>query len=169
MAFMCMTLEVSKLSGWLNPCAPCRESKGGHTVRGEGASREAAGGRLASAEHAACRGLRARLQSWGRARGGAHVEHVAYLSDFGGVEAQRLVEHRRALPRVERRGIRCVARGAAREAGGRRATPANAACRGGLDCRLGAGLGEERTLNILYMFVTLEVSKLSGWLNADAP
>ena len=31
-----------------------------------------------------------------------------------------------------------------------------------------AGLGEERTLNILYMFVTLEVSKLSGWLNADA-
>ena len=26
----------------------------------------------------------------------------------------------------------------------------------------------ERTSNILYMFVTLDVSKLSGWLNADA-
>ena len=111
---------------------------------------------------------RARLQIRGRARGGAHVEHVAYLSDFGGVEAQRLVEHRRALPRVERRGIRCVARGAAREAGGRRATPANAACRGGLDCRLGTGHGEERTANMPYIFVTLVVSKLSGWLNADA-
>ena len=26
----------------------------------------------------------------------------------------------------------------------------------------------ERTLNMLPMFVTLDVSKLSGWLNADA-
>ena len=30
------------------------------------------------------------------------------------------------------------------------------------------GHGEERTLNMKPMFVTLEVSKLSGWLNADA-
>ena len=37
-----------------------------------------------------------------------------------------------------------------------------------LDCRLGAGHGEERTENITSMVVTLEVSKLSGWLNADA-
>ena len=59
--------------------------------------------------------------------------------------------------------------GAAREAGGRRATAVHAACRGGLDCRLGARHGEERTLNMEPMFVTLEVSKLSGWLNADAP
>ena len=44
----------------------------------------------------------------------------------------------------------------------------HAACRGGLDCRLGAGHGEERTLNMPSMFVTLDVSKLSGWLNADA-
>ena len=34
---MLLTLEVSKLSGWLNADAPCRESKGGHTVLGEGA------------------------------------------------------------------------------------------------------------------------------------
>ena len=35
MAYMFMTLEVSKLSGWLNADADCRESNGGHTVRGE--------------------------------------------------------------------------------------------------------------------------------------
>ena len=33
---------------------------------------------------------------------------------------------------------------------------------------MGAGHGEGRTANMAYMFVTLEVSKLSGWLNADA-
>ena len=33
MACMVVTLEVSKLSGWLNAAANCRESKGGHTVR----------------------------------------------------------------------------------------------------------------------------------------
>ena len=51
---------------------------------------------------------------------------------------------------------------------GRGATAVQAARRGGLDCRLGAGHGEERTVNMLSMSVTLEVSKLSGWLNADA-
>ena len=34
---------------------------------------------------------------------------------------------------------------------------------------MGVGHGEERTKNIRFMLVTLEVSKLSGWLNADAP
>ena len=89
---MPLTLDVSKLSGWLNADADCRQSKEGHAVRGE---------------------------VWaGRRR---------------------------------RRGI-----------------AGQAACRGGLDCRLGAGHGEERTSNMWFMFVTLEVSKLSGWLNADA-
>ena len=59
-------------------------------------------------------------------------------------------------------------RGVGQETGGPRPTAAQAACRGGLDCRLGAGYGEERTRNIQVMSVTLEVSKLSGWLNADA-
>eukprot|EP00964_Phaeocystis_antarctica_P156153 scaffold125705_cov51-Phaeocystis_antarctica.AAC.2 len=165
---------------------------------------------------------------------GAHPEHVAYVRDAGRVEAQRLVERRRDLPRVERRAYR-AGRGAAREAaddrgassvqerldcrlgaghgeertanmpsmsvtlevlklsgllnadafcreskgghtvrGGvrperRRTTAAQAACRGGRDCRIGAGHGEERTQNMYGMSVTLEVSKLSGWLNADAP
>ena len=47
-------------------------------------------------------------------------------------------------------------------------TAVHAACRRGLDCRLGAGHGEERTANMPAMPVTLEVSRLSGWLNADA-
>ena len=34
---------------------------------------------------------------------------------------------------------------------------------------MGAGHGEERTLNMERMFLALEVLKLSGWLNADAP
>ena len=74
MAPMFVTLEVSKPSGWLNALAPCRESKGGHS--------------------------------------------------YG------------------------AGRGAAREAGGRRAIAVHAACRGGLDCRSGAGHGEERTKNM---------------------
>eukprot|EP00964_Phaeocystis_antarctica_P014123 scaffold7779_cov62-Phaeocystis_antarctica.AAC.3 len=32
---MVVTLDVSKLSGWLNADACCRESRGGHAVRGE--------------------------------------------------------------------------------------------------------------------------------------
>ena len=35
MTLMVVTLGVSKLSGWLNADAPCRESKGGRTVRDE--------------------------------------------------------------------------------------------------------------------------------------
>ena len=92
MELMSVTLEVSKLSGWLNADAYCRESEGGRAGRGEVPPgwREAAG-------------------------------------DRGASRAQ-----------------------------------------GGLDCRLGAGHGEERTSNMYSMFVTLEVSKLSGWLNTNA-
>eukprot|EP00964_Phaeocystis_antarctica_P054732 scaffold32205_cov65-Phaeocystis_antarctica.AAC.6 len=90
---MFVTLEVSRLSGWLNADALCRESNKGHTVWCE-------------------------VQSTGRP-----------------------------------------------EAAGDRVY---AACRGGLLCRLGAGHGEKDTKNMPAMVVTLEVSKLSGWLNTDA-
>eukprot|EP00964_Phaeocystis_antarctica_P013465 scaffold7370_cov57-Phaeocystis_antarctica.AAC.5 len=105
---MFVTLEVSKLSGWLNADAYCRESKGGHTVLGEvcPGRRKAADGRSASSVEG-----RARLQIGGRARGGAHPEHAVHGCDAGRVEAQRLVERRRALPRVERRAYN-VGRGA---------------------------------------------------------
>ena len=44
MSAMFVTLEVSKLSGWLNADADCRESKGAHTMQGQGAAREAEDG-----------------------------------------------------------------------------------------------------------------------------
>eukprot|EP00964_Phaeocystis_antarctica_P045222 scaffold26021_cov41-Phaeocystis_antarctica.AAC.1 len=97
---MSVTLEVSKLSGWLNADARCRESKGGHTMRGE-VLWPGGGSQRATAVHAACgRGLDCSFGS--RARGGAHVEHGVHARDAGGVEAQRLVERRRVLPRVAR-------------------------------------------------------------------
>ena len=55
-----VTLEVSKLSGWLNADAPCREPKGGHTVRGEGA------GQQTGATASSVCSVEARLQIRGR-------------------------------------------------------------------------------------------------------
>ena len=54
MAPMPVTLEVSKLSGRLNASADCRESKGGHAVRGE-VYQSRGGRRRATAAHAMCR------------------------------------------------------------------------------------------------------------------
>ena len=82
-----------------------------------------------------------------------------------------------SLLALDREGVSCrVDRGACGAGRGmrvgrrerRRATAVQAACSRGLDCRLGEGHGEERTLNMPIMFVALEVSKLSGWLNASA-
>ena len=64
--------------------------------------------------------------------------------------------------------MRCGARYTGREAAGDWTTAAHAACGGACDCRFGAGHGKERTWNIEPMSVTLEVSRLSGWLNAVA-
>ena len=108
------------------------------------------------------------MQIGGRAWGGAHPEHHAHVCDFGGVEAQRLVERRRVLP-SRKQGIRWVRgelRAGRREAAGDGG--ASSVCRPGLDYRFEAGDGEERTWNMDCIFVTLEVSKLSGWLNLFA-
>eukprot|EP00964_Phaeocystis_antarctica_P046908 scaffold27115_cov70-Phaeocystis_antarctica.AAC.1 len=69
-----------------------------------------------TAVHAACRRGRDCRLGGSRARGGAHVEHVAHVCDAGGVEAQRLVERRRVLSSVKRRAYD-AGRGAGREAG----------------------------------------------------
>ena len=114
MRYMVVTLEVSKLSGWLNADAYCRESNGGHTMWEEVQST----GRPEVAGDRGARGVqeRARLQigsgARGGVRGGAHGEHPVHVRDAGGVKAQRLVERQRALPRVKRR-----ARGAGRGVG----------------------------------------------------
>ena len=44
---------------------------------------------------------RARLLIGIRAGGGVHLEHEGHVCDFGGVKAERLVERRRVLRRVE--------------------------------------------------------------------
>eukprot|EP00964_Phaeocystis_antarctica_P006373 scaffold3455_cov62-Phaeocystis_antarctica.AAC.6 len=78
---MSVTLDVSKVSGWLNSDASCRTERLQRKERaGEGS-----------------------IVDQGQARSGAYPEHVAYICDAGRVEAQRLIERRRALPRVERR------------------------------------------------------------------
>ena len=66
----------------------------------------AGGRRRPTAAHAACRGGLDYIG--GRARGGAHVEHLVHGCDAGGIEAQRLVERPRVLPRVERRAYGAV-------------------------------------------------------------
>ena len=120
---MFVTLEVSKLSGWLNADADCRESNGGHALPGEerAGRREAAGDRDARSVQG-----RARLQIWGRARGGANLEHAVHGRDAGGVEAQRLVERPRVLPRVERRACGAGRVCGPREVVGRRVTTVQA-------------------------------------------
>ena len=89
-----------------------------------------------------------RLQIGGRARGGAHEEHVVHGCDAGRVEAQRLVERRRVLPRVERRAY--TVRGKVRatgvqQEGGALAIAVQAARRGALDCMQ---IGAEHTWNM---------------------
>jgi len=100
---------------------------------------------------------------------GEHVEHVAHVRDAGGVEAQRLVEGRCALP-SRREGMRCG--GERREPEGGRARGGGGtqeACTGKARLKAwGPRARAERTPNMLYMVVTLEVLKLSGWLKADA-
>ena len=86
---MSVTLEVSKLSGWLNADADCRGSNEGMRC-GARYTRRQAGGR--GDRSASSVQERDRLQIGGGARGGAHLEHVAHGCDAGGVEAQRLVE-----------------------------------------------------------------------------
>ena len=58
MAPMFVTLEVSKLSGWLNDDASCRESNGGHTIWGEVQST----GRPEAAGDRGARGVRGRAR-----------------------------------------------------------------------------------------------------------
>ena len=70
--------------------------------------------------------------------------------------------------RVERRACD-VGRGTAQEREGVRWRRRNQHARGGPDSRMGARARAERTWNMKPMLVTLDVSKLSGWLNAIAP
>ena len=69
-----------------------------------------------------------------------------------------------------KRGAWEEGRRAGRETGGRGvAAVAQAACRGDPTAEAAGRARAERTKNMYPMSVALEVSRLSGWLNADAP
>jgi len=70
MRYMVVTLEVSKLSGWLKADADCRVEGRACDARGRGASREAGGPVLGWWRHTSgMHGEKARLKVWGpRAR-----------------------------------------------------------------------------------------------------
>jgi len=168
-AYMVVTLEVSKLSGWLKAAAPCRVQKGAsdrgttRVAHGDVAQRE---GRINSA-----RGVRVcgQAREWGQKRRRwkrtqnmrlmSVTLEVSKLSGWLKADAycrvQRDIRQREArvwhgeqMARRGRaqhssaRGVACVC-GPARESGGRRRR-------------------RKRTLNILLKSVTLEVSKLSS-------
>ena len=126
------------------------------------------GTRGVAAAQAACTGGARLKRCGGQGMRGAHGEHAAHVLDTGRVEAQRLVKHPRVLPRVERRAYG-AGQGAGWGAGGpgavrRRKRHAHGEGSTGRWVRARA----ERTLNMLSMVVTLEVSKFSGWLKALA-
>ena len=151
-----VTLDVSKVSGWLNADARCRVGRRG--VRcgarcGPGGGRIWAGGSARSA----CTARGAGCEGW-VGLGHAHDEHIAHVRDAGRVEAQRLVERRRGLPsrkagvcdamrevRAERRGV--GGNGGASSVYGDGPTEAR-------------GPGHARTLNIKLISVTPEVFQL---------
>ena len=104
---MSVTLDVSKLSGWLNASAFCRVERRAYAMRGE----RAWGDGSACGVH----GVGPTQGYGGQGTRGAHVEHLEHGRDLGRVEAERLVERRRFLP-SRRAGMRCEKRCAAREA-----------------------------------------------------
>ena len=135
---MSVTLDVSKLSGWLNSIARCRVERRALDV-GWGVGREA--GRSVGRRQCMQRAKgKARLESvWAQGTGGVHVEHGVHGRDARRVEAQRLVERLRFLP--SRKGAYNVGRGRAGGGEGGGAAAAHAACKGRLDWSLGARHG----------------------------
>ena len=165
---MFVTLEVSKLSGWLNADADCGVERRACDAR-RGTAREAPW-RWVAATQSACAG-RARLKA-GEDR--ARAERTQNMpSMFVTLEVSKLSGwlNADAYCRGSKAG-HAVGGEVCGSAGGRRRATAAASSvqeRARLQ-RLGAGHGRSlRTPNMADMSVTLEVSKLSGWLNADAP
>jgi hypothetical protein len=125
-------------------------------------------GRGEAAEaQAACQGGPECGGGWQGTRG-AHLKHVPHGCDAGGVEAQRLVERRRILPskkgRIRKRGDM---RAGWRE-GVEKRWRRNQRAREAPIVEAAGRARAERTSNMFFMLLTLEVSRLSGWLNADA-
>ena len=75
---MLVTLDVSRLSGWLNADSCRFEMWGAYDRGGRGAGRD--------------------TQLLGLGQGAGHLKHLLHARDPGRVEIQRLVHERRALP-----------------------------------------------------------------------
>ena len=107
---MFVTLDVSKLSGWLKAAASYRVEREACT---RDAGRSVRAGRLDIGRGAGASGMctgRARLKAGAQGTRVAHPEHPAHVRDLGRVEAQRLVERQRGLPSRKagmRSGKRC--------------------------------------------------------------
>ena len=164
---MFVIFDVSKLSRWLNADATCRVERRAYDA-GRGAGQEGVG-RWRRKRHARG-GTDSRLG--GQGTRGAHFEHGAHVRDAGRIEAQRLVERVRTLPSPRKEGACDVGRGvrAGRRKGRIWRWRRKRHARGeGPTQGLGVRARAERTWNMYFMFPTLDVSKLSGWLNACAP
>jgi hypothetical protein len=103
---MVVTLEVSKLSGWLKADAYCRVGGRACDAGGRGASREAGEPGVWWRHTNGMHGDGPTQGFGAKGTRGAHPKHVAHGRDAGGVEAQRLVEGPRVLP-SRREGMRC--------------------------------------------------------------
>jgi len=172
MAYISVTLEVSKLSGWLKADARYRVEGRACDAGGRGASREA-GGPVGWWRHT--RGMHvdvARLKAWGPRARAERTSNMRYMVVT--LEVSKLSGSLKADASCRVEGRACDAGGERFEPGGGRACGVVAAhkrhARGkGPTQGLGAkGTRAARTRNISNMVVTLEVTKLSGWLNTDA-
>jgi hypothetical protein len=91
---MFVTLDVSRLSDWLNVFADCRVEREAWEEGGMQAGGRGGGG--GGVECARKRVGSIQVEGWAGAA--PHVKHPAHARDFGRVETQRLVERRRILP-----------------------------------------------------------------------
>ena len=119
MPYMVVTLEVSKLSGWSNTDAPANIWY-----------------MLVTLEVSKRSGWLNADALWNMWRVFVTLE-VSKLSGWLNADA--------TCAESQKEGIRCGARCRVLEGRRRRATAVHAARRGGLECRFGAGHGEERT------------------------
>ena len=83
---MLVTLDVSKLSGWLNASAICRVKEGSIGRRGD----MRAGGREGVGRRQRCKQRAGRHRLWGVRVGrcGAHLKHGLHVGDAGRVPAR---------------------------------------------------------------------------------
>eukprot|EP00964_Phaeocystis_antarctica_P079950 scaffold49868_cov57-Phaeocystis_antarctica.AAC.3 len=165
--YMTATLDVSKLSGWLNAAARCRAQREASVGRGAtcGAGKlESAWGRRGRREQ--CAGG---TQLW-RIAGRARAERTSnMLPMFVTLDVSKLSGWlNAAAPCRVKEKLRKKGDMRAGRQQGRWAAAAQAACWEDPTMEAAGRARAERTVNISCMVVTLDVSRLSGWLNANA-